>query len=157
MAGNHYDLLGMFGAFEVGDYVVAGFVGKLLGSQRQMHADFAFSGEMDDQVGVFGGNGCGGDSGGEVESGVREAIVGAAHGADQSGYCAQIGGGFGSGSAIADGLAIGGESLSAGGLLLVEEFIEENDLAGDLVATQSLELFESVDGDHVGREAVGGC
>ena len=158
MAGDYYDLFGMFGTFEVGDYVVAGFVRKLLGRQGKMHADFAFGGEMDDQVGVFGGDGRGGDSCREAESGVREAIVGVAYGADQSGYCAQIGGGFGSGSAIADGLAVGGESKSGGSLLLVEEFIEEDDLAGDFVATESLEFFESVDGNYVGGEAVGwGC
>ena len=109
MAGDYYDLFGMFGTFEVGDYVVAGFIRKLLGCQSKMHADFAFGGEMGDQVGVFGGDGGGGDSGGEAESGVREAIVGTAYGADQGGYCAEIGGGFGSGSAIADGLAVGGE------------------------------------------------
>jgi hypothetical protein len=42
--------------------------------------------------------------------------------------------------------------------LLVEEFIEEDDLAGDLVAPESLEFFESVDRDYVGGQAVGwGC
>src|SRR5271156_1568156 len=33
MAGDYYDLLGVVGAFEVCDYVVAGFVSKLLGRQ----------------------------------------------------------------------------------------------------------------------------
>ena len=41
--------------------------------------------------------------------------------------------------------------------MFVEEFIEEDDLAGDLVATESLKFFEGVDGDYVGGEAVGGC
>src|SRR5258708_7928164 len=44
MAGDYYDLLGMFGTFEVGDYVVTGFVRKLLGCQSKMHADFALGG-----------------------------------------------------------------------------------------------------------------
>ena len=109
MAGDDYDLLGVFGAFEIGDYVVAGFVRKLLRSEGEVHADFALGGEMDDQVGVFGGDGGGGDSGGEAESGVRETVVGTADGANQGGDCAEIGGGFGSGAAIADGLAVGGE------------------------------------------------
>src|SRR5580693_6111367 len=110
MAGVYYDLLGMLGTSEVGDYVVAGFVGKFLGSQSEMHADLPFSGEMDDQVSIFGGDGRGGDSGWEVESSVREAIIGVAYGADQGGYCAQIGGGFGASSAIADCLAVSSES-----------------------------------------------
>jgi hypothetical protein len=110
MPGDYYDLFGMVGTLEVGDHVVAGFIGKLLGRQGKMHADLAFSGKVDDQVGVFGGDGCGGNPGREALPGVREAIVGVAYGADQSGYCTQIGGGFGSGSTIADGLAIGGES-----------------------------------------------
>ena len=157
MAGDHYDLFGMFGTFEIGDYVVAGFIRKLLRCQSEVHADFAFRGEMGDQVGVFGGDGGGRDSGGEAESGVRESVVGIGYGADQGGNGAEISGGFGSGSAIADGLAIGGESLSADGLLLVEDFIEEDDLAGDLVAAESLKFFEGVDGDYVCGEAICGC
>ena len=156
MAGDYYDLLGMFGTFEVGDYVVAGFIRKLLGRQSEMHANFAFSGEIDDQVGVFGGDGRGGDSCGEAESGVGKAVVGTAYGADQSCYCTEIGGRFGSGSTITDSLAVGGERQPGSGLLFVEGFVEEDDLAGDFVATESLEFFERVDGHYVGGEAVGG-
>src|SRR5580698_2607950 len=87
MAGDDHDLFGMFGTFEVSDNVVAGFIGKLLGCQSEMHADLAFGGEMDDQVGVFGGYGCGRDTGGEALPGVRNAIVSVAYGADQSGHC----------------------------------------------------------------------
>ena len=65
---------------------------------------------MDDQVGVFGGYGGSGDSGGEAKSSVREAIVGVSYGADQGGYGAEVGSGFGSRSAITDGFAVGGES-----------------------------------------------
>ena len=103
--------------------------------------------------------GGGGDAGGKTESGVGEAVVGAAYGADQSGDCAQVGGGFGSGAAVADGFAVGGESESGGGFLLVEEFVEEDDLAGDFVAAKGLEFLESVDGDYVRGQAVGrrGC
>src|SRR5271167_2969774 len=68
MTGDYYDLLGMLGTFEVGDYVVAGFIRKLLGRQSKVHADFAFGGEVDDQVGIFGGDRGGGDSGGQAES-----------------------------------------------------------------------------------------
>jgi hypothetical protein len=149
MAGDYYDLFGMLGTSEVGDYVVAGFVGKFLGSQSEMHADLPFSGEMDDQVSIFGGDGRGGDSGWEVESSVREAIIGVAYGADQGGYCAQIGGGFGAGSAIADCLAVSSESKSSSSLLLVEQLIEKNDLASDFVTTECLEFFESVNSNYV--------
>src|SRR5258708_28808411 len=65
-------------------------------------------------------------------------------------------GGFRSGGGVADGFAVGGEGLSGGGFLLVEDFVEEDDLAGDLVVTKGLEFVEGVDGDDVGGEAVGG-
>ena len=38
--------------------------------------------------------------------------------------------------------------------MLVEELVEQDDLAGDLVPAESLELVESVDGDDVGSETV---
>jgi hypothetical protein len=41
VSGDYYDLFGMFGTFQVGDYVVTGFVRKLLGCQNKPHADFA--------------------------------------------------------------------------------------------------------------------
>ena len=39
--------------------------------------------------------------------------------------------------------------------MLVEDFVEEDDLAGDFVAAEGLEFVEGVDGDDVGGEAVG--
>ena len=136
MAGDDDDLLGMFGAFQVGNDVVAGFVRKFLGRQSKVHADFALRGKVGDEVGVFGGDGGGGDSGGKAETGVRKAVIGAADGAHESGDCAEIGGGFGSGAAVADGFPIGGEGESSGGFLLVENFVEENDFSGDFVAAE---------------------
>ncbi len=47
------------------------------------------------------------------------------------------------------------KAISACGLLLIENLVEENDLAGDLVAAESLEFVEIVDHDHIGREAFG--
>src|SRR5580658_9460655 len=44
MTGDDYDLLGMFGAFELGNYVIAGFVGEFLRSENEMYADFALGG-----------------------------------------------------------------------------------------------------------------
>ena len=38
--------------------------------------------------------------------------------------------------------------------MLVEELVEQDDLAGDFVPAESLELVESVDGDDVGSETV---
>jgi hypothetical protein len=154
MSGDDYDLLGMLGAFEVCDDVIAALVRELLRSKREVHAHFALSSEVSDQVGVFGGDSSGGNSGGKTESGVREAIVGAGDGANQGSDCAEIGGGFGSGSAVTDGLAVGGKGVSASGLLLVEEFVKEDDLAGDFVVAESLEFVECVDRDYVGGEAV---
>ena len=121
-----------------------------------MHADFALRGEVDDQVGVFGGDGAGRDSCGKTESGVGKAVVGAADRADQSCDGAKIGCGFGSRSAIADRLAIGGECEPGSGFLLVEELVEEDDFAGNFVATEGLEFLEGVDRDYVGGEAVSG-
>jgi len=68
---------------------------------------------------------------------------------------AAIGGGFGSGSAVADGLAVGGEGEPGGGFLLVEEFVEQDNLAGNFVVTESGEFVEGADGDDLGSEAVG--
>ncbi len=48
MAGDDYDLLGMFGTFEVGDHVEASFIGELLWRQGQTHSDFAFGCQVDD-------------------------------------------------------------------------------------------------------------
>jgi hypothetical protein len=119
-----------------------------------VHADFALGREVSDQVGVFGGDSSGRDSGGKTESRVWESIVGAGDGANQSSHGAEIGGGFGSGSPVTDGLTVGGKGVSASGLLLVEEFVEEDDLAGDFVVAEGLELVECVDRDYVRREAV---
>jgi hypothetical protein len=111
---------------------------------------------VSDEVSVFGGHGCGGDSGGETESGVGQAIVGAADRADECGGCAQVGGGFGSGSAVTNGFAVGGESLSGSGFLLVEDFVKQDNLAGDFVAAEGLQFLEGVDGDDVGGESLCG-
>ena len=43
MAGDDYDLFGMVGSFEIGNHVVAGFIGKLLRGKSQMHANSAFA------------------------------------------------------------------------------------------------------------------
>src|SRR5579862_7297222 len=149
-------LLGMFGAFEVGDDVIAGFVRQLLRSDDQTHADGAFGREVGDQVGVFGGN-CGrGNSGGSVEAGVREAIVGAVNGAVQLRDCTEIGGSFGPSGTVADSLAIGGEGVSSSGFLFVERFVEENYFAGNLVAAEGVEFVESVYRDDVCSETICG-
>src|SRR5205807_10144059 len=43
-----------------------------------------------------------------------------------------------------------------GGFLFVKDFVEQDNLACDFVATQSLEFFEGFDGDYFGGQAVGG-
>ena len=83
MAGNDHDLLRMFTALEVGDDVVAGDVGKLLRSEGEVDADFALCGQVRDEVGVFGGDGSGGNAGRITESGMGQAEIGAADGANR--------------------------------------------------------------------------
>jgi hypothetical protein len=46
--------------------VVAGLVGKLLRSEGEMHADLALRGEVDDEIGIFGGHGAGGIPAGKL-------------------------------------------------------------------------------------------
>src|SRR5580704_826994 len=157
MSGHYDDLFRMLGAFEVRDDVIAGFVGQLLRSKSQMHADLAFGGEVDDEVGVFGGNRTGGDSGRKAEAGVREAIVGVADGANHSGDGAEVGCGFGSGSSAADSVPRGGEGEAGGGFLLVENCIEEHDLAGNFIAAERGEFFKSADCDDLGGDAIRRC
>src|ERR1700735_2024954 len=103
-----------------------------------MHSDLALRGEVDDEIGVFRGHGSRRNCCRKAESGVREAIVGIADGADQGGGSAEIGCCLRSGPAVTNGLAISGETKSAGGFLLVEDFVEQDDLACDFVTAQRL-------------------
>ena len=59
-----------------------------------MQADFALRREVDDEVSVFRGNRCRGDSCRKAESGMGKAIIGIADRADQGGDGAKVGGGF---------------------------------------------------------------
>src|SRR5258708_7006010 len=43
MSGDHHDLLRMFAALQISDYVVAGAVGQLLWSEREVHTGFALN------------------------------------------------------------------------------------------------------------------
>src|ERR1019366_5655429 len=85
MTGDNDDLLGMLAALEVGDNVVAGGVRKALRSEREVHANAALGGEVFDQIGIFGGESGGGNSGGNAVPSVRQAIVGASDGTDKRG------------------------------------------------------------------------
>jgi hypothetical protein len=82
------ELLGMFATLQIGDDVIAGSVGQLLRSEGEMHADRALRGKMSDQIGIFRGDGTGGNPGRETEAGVGQTEVGASDRADQSGHCA---------------------------------------------------------------------
>ena len=62
MAGNNDDLLGMFGAFEIGDDVVAGDLRKRLRSENEMHRDSALRDKVGDGVCIFRGDGGSGNS-----------------------------------------------------------------------------------------------
>ena len=110
---------------------------------------------VNDEVGVFGGDCATGDPCGVAESGVRKTVIGVADGADQASDGAKISGGFGSGCAITDGFAVGGEGESGGRFGFVEELVEDDDLAGNFVVTEGLEFVEGVDGDDIGGETVG--
>ena len=119
-----------------------------------MHADLALCGEMRDEIGVFGGDGSSGDAGRITESGMGQPEVGAAYRTDEGGDSAQFRRGLGTGGAIAHGLSIGDERQSRRRFLLVEDFVEENDFAGDIFAAQGLQFVEIVDDDHIRGDAV---
>ena len=112
-------------------------------------------GEIGYEHGIFGGNGSSGDAGGCAESSVRKAIVRAAHRAHQSGCGTEIGGGLGPGATVADRFSIGDEAEPGGCFLFIEDFVEEDDLAGDLFAAKRFEFVEIFDHNYVGDEAVG--
>src|SRR5579864_5140291 len=77
VSGDDDDLLRMFAALQVGDDVVTGRVGQLLRSESEMHADLALRKKMSDEVGIFRGDGAGGNSCGDAEASVRQAEIGA--------------------------------------------------------------------------------
>src|ERR1035438_6728558 len=155
MSRDHDDLIGVFAAFQVGDDVVAGRVGQFLWGKSEVHADLALRGKMSDQAGVFGGDRAGGKSRGKAEAGVGQAKVCGPDGAAYRAGRAQVGRGFGSGCAIANGFTVRDKRHSGGGFLLVENFIEEDDFSGDLVVAEGFQFVEVVDDDHVGSDAVG--
>src|SRR5215467_8665885 len=107
MARDDDDLLGMLTAFEIADYVVAGFVGEFLRGQSEMHADRTFSRKMRDQVSIFGADCSGGNSGGITVASMRQAVIGAPDRADQSGCGSEFSRSCGSSFTIADALAVG--------------------------------------------------
>src|SRR5271155_2787221 len=94
VSGDNHDLLGMLGAFEIGDDVVTGFVGKFLRRECEVHAHFALGRKVDDEVGIFGSYRGVGDASGGAEASVRQAEIGAANRSYERGYGAEIGGGF---------------------------------------------------------------
>ncbi len=153
VSGDDDELLGMLAALQIGDHVVAGGIGQFLRSEGEVHAHLSLRGEMRDQVGIFGSDGTGGNSGGNAEASVRQAEVGATHGAHEGSHGAQVGCGLGSGRTVAHAFAIGHEGHPSFGLALVENFVEEDDLAGDLVAAQSFQFVKIVDHDNIGRES----
>src|SRR5208282_1309805 len=106
MSGDDDDLLRMLGTFQVRNDVVAGFVGELLRSQDEMHADLTLGSEVNDEIGILSRNGSGGDSGRETESGMGKSIVCAADRADQSSHGPEIRGSLCSSSTVADGVRI---------------------------------------------------
>jgi hypothetical protein len=87
---------------------------------------------------------------------VGKAVVGVADRPDQGGDGTEICSSFCSCSAITNCLTVGGKSKSCGGLLLVEELVEKNDLAGNFVVAEGLEFVEGVDRYHIGCEAIRG-
>src|SRR5260370_13801275 len=79
MPGDYYQLLRMFAALKVANYVVAGLVGEFLRRQRKVHTYTALPENMRDQVGIFGGNRAGGDAPPGTPAGMRQAAIGGAH------------------------------------------------------------------------------
>src|SRR6478609_5375853 len=109
MAGNDHDLVRMFTALKVGDDVVTGDVRKLLRSEGEVDAHLALSRQVGHESGVFGGDGSGGNAGRITKSGVGQAEIGAADGANEGGDSAHVCCGLSTGGAIAHGFAVGDE------------------------------------------------
>src|ERR1017187_8992649 len=156
MTGDNDVLLGMLAALEVGDNVVAGGVRKALRSEREVHANAALGGEVFDQIGIFGGESGGGNSGGNAVPSVRQAIVGASDGTDKRGDGAKFSRRFGAVSTIANGFAVSLECHAGEGFALVEGDVEEDNFAGNFFAAESGKFVEVVDDDDLRGEAFGG-
>src|SRR5215472_12654280 len=157
VSGDDHDLLRMLASLEVADDVVAGRVWKLLRSECQMHAHIALFRKPCDEVGIFSSDRSGGNARRRAVSSVRKTVIGVAHRTHQSGDCPKISSSFRSRATIANRFSIGYERESGGGLLLVEELVEQDDLARDFIATECPEFVESIHHDHFGAEAVNGC
>src|SRR5437660_10366571 len=56
VAGDDHNLLGMLGAFEIGNNVVALGFWALMRSQREMKTDFALRSQTCDQASILGGD-----------------------------------------------------------------------------------------------------
>src|ERR1019366_7873560 len=156
MTGDNDDLLGMLAALEIGDDVVAGGVRKALRGEREVHANAALGGEVFDQIGIFGGESGGGNSGGNAVPSVRQAIVGASDGTNKRGGGAKFSGRSGAVSAIANGFAVSLECHAGEGFALVEGNVEEDNFAANFFAAESGKFVEVVDDDDLRGDAFGG-
>src|SRR6267154_5337982 len=102
---------------------------------------------MRDQFSVLRSDGSSGNSGRKTPARVREPEVCAAHRSYQSSHGAQLSGRASSGAAIPHCIAVGVECQTCGGFLLVENLVEEHNLARNLLAPERLQLVEIVDHD----------
>src|SRR5580765_2522913 len=149
MSGHDDDLFGMLTSLQIGNYVVADRVWKLLRGERQMHADLALGGEVGDEVAIFRSDGTGGNPSGKAEAGVRQTIIRATHRANQGGDGSKFGGRPRPHAAVTDSFAISDKRESGRGFVLVVDLIEEHDFSDHLVAAQRFQLVEVVDDDDI--------
>src|SRR5258707_14810098 len=101
-----------------------------------MHPHFPLSRKMDDELRVFGRDSSGRDSRRKAKSSMGKAVVSSADRPDQGRDGAEISGSFRPSSAITHSLAICCERQSSGGLFLVEDLVEEDDLPRNSVAPE---------------------
>src|SRR5579864_55511 len=156
MSGDHDDLFGMLTALQIGDHVVADTIGEFLRRKREMHADLSLGGKVGDEISIFGGDGTGGNSCRKAEAGVRQTIICVTDRTDKGGNGSELRSRPWPHASVSDGFAISDKRESGGGFLLVVNFVEQDDLAGDLFATQRFQLVEVIHDDDICSETISG-
>src|SRR5947209_17803957 len=110
---------------------------------------------MGDQVCIFGGDRSLWDARWNAEAGMRKPVVGVTDRANQGGQRSEVCGGFSTHGTVADSFSVCHECKSACCFLLIEEFVEEDDLSGYSASAQFAQVIEVVDDDHIGIKAIG--
>ena len=160
VAGDDDHLFGVLSSLPVGDDVEAFGVGESLRGEGEVQRDRALAGEVLEQVGVFCGDGGGGNLGHAVgilgEAGMGKAKIRSPNRAHQHGHRARGGSGNGASAAVDHPPAVGVEAAALGGQLLVEFVVEEQDLAFHRALGEGGKLLPVVHDDDLGGKAFRG-